>query len=514
MALTHHPREFYSVEEAVSGTRVTYAAFLGRLGETSSLNREIESPYKITKAPDGLFPGEFNVEATCAWADNLAKTLTPARSSQQIWDAYNKEVLNQFDPHSTIVSKAESVNSVGVGYDYKEITLGLGFRKLDDEWVVSRVLASSPASRAKVHIGDVLRSARSMKLSCPEARTCSIETLAAILSGKMGKPVYLTFDGIDGESRSVQLIAERLRVPMVEPEWVAPNVLFVRVLSFYRGMDIELRQIVETTQNQHRAVILDLRNNPGGFIEVAQSILDGFTEENGPLFATQGREGGRSQTVFWPAREAGQWTQSPVVVLVNGLTASAPELLAFAGFSMGRFVVVGSEEPTYGKAVFTLPTELANGRTLILTHGILYGPNGQTIQGSPIGVPKHIRSFDIYDQARGARRQKAFAKGLPAELKRESELPHHIIPPLELSLDLMKASGFSAFRNPIESLLEMLPPNVMLSLTGAPAGTDTLLTVAIRIADLLAKRCKTYRVDSCQMVDPSKGYEFFAPTRG
>jgi carboxyl-terminal processing protease len=241
--------------------------------------------------------------------------------------------------------------------------------------VVGSVRLGSPAGLAGVNPGDLL-------VRVDGQPVADVGTAAALLRGQpVREAVEVTVRGEGGE-RSLRLVPERLAASALDVERLPGDVLHVGVPEFVRGTGRELRAALHQAGAPPAAgVVLDLRGNPGGLlteaVEAASAFLDG-----GPVVIYE-RRGSGLRTL--DALGAGD-TRTPVVVLVDGQTASAAEVVAGALQDRGRAVVVGS--PTFGKGSVQEPARLSDGSAIELTVGRYLTPAGRSLEA--VGVAPDV----------------------------------------------------------------------------------------------------------------------------
>ncbi|MGZ6826108.1 MAG: S41 family peptidase, partial [Mycobacteriales bacterium] len=254
--------------------------------------------------------------------------------------------------------------------------IGLWLRRDAARLVVSQVADDSPALRAGVQVGDEL-SAVDDRLT----RGLAPSDVAAGLRGAPGSTVSLVL--VRGRAvRTLRLTRAQLPALEVTSTMLTRDVGRIVVPVFARGTGRQVRDAVAALRRQHATgIVLDLRGDPGGLlseaVETASAFLDG-----GPV-VTYTRRGERPQHL--DAAAAGD-TRTPLVVLVDGGTASAAEVVTGALQDRGRAVVVGSR--TFGKGSVQEPHALSDGSTLALTVARYALPSGRSVEG--VGIEPDI----------------------------------------------------------------------------------------------------------------------------
>ncbi|MEU8134107.1 S41 family peptidase [Streptodolium elevatio] len=252
--------------------------------------------------------------------------------------------------------------------------VGLTVRQAEGAVHITYVTPGGPANRAGLVAGDTLAAVDSVP-----AAELGVAGVVARLRGPVGTTVTLTVAS-GGPPREVVVTRELLTGAdvRVEPLDAAgtpvpvDGLVRIRVAGFGRGTADQVRTALAA---KPAGVLLDLRGNPGGLIDEAASVASAFLRP-GPVVGYDDGSGVRRE--LGAAAPPGD-TATPVVVLVDGGSASAAEVVAAALRDRGRAVVVGST--TYGKGSVQAPTVLADGGVLELTVGGWYSPDGRSVEG-------------------------------------------------------------------------------------------------------------------------------------
>ncbi len=250
------------------------------------------------------------------------------------------------------------------------VGVGLSVRRIDDGRIqVAEVQKGSPAARAGLLAGDVLATIDDVRCT-----GLPVTEVVADLRGDNvpGSPVTL---GVRRGERawSVRLRRADLATDAVTVTRHADGPTDIKIDAFTKGVG---RQVEQAVRGSDRGVLLDLRGNSGGLVEEAVATASVFLD--GGLVATYDVNG-RQQALY--ARSGGD-TQVPLVVLVDGGTMSAAEMLSGALQDRGRAVVIGSR--TFGKGSVQMPSTLADGSVAELTVGHYRLPDGRTVDGKGI----------------------------------------------------------------------------------------------------------------------------------
>ncbi len=254
--------------------------------------------------------------------------------------------------------------------------VGLWLRRGGVHLDVSQVAAKSPAERAGVHVGDELRA-----VDDRTTRGLGPADVAASLRGRPGTTVSLVLRR--GTSLR-SLVLTRAQVPALEvtSSMVQGRVGRITVPAFSRGVGRQVRDAMRSLRGKNATgIVLDLRGDPGGLLSEAVETAGAFLD--GGQVVTYTRRDEQPQRL--DAAGDGD-TGTPLVVLVDGGTASAAEVVAGALQDRGRAVVAGSR--TFGKGSVQEPYRLADGSSLALTVARYALPSGRSVEG--VGIEPDI----------------------------------------------------------------------------------------------------------------------------
>ncbi|WP_327677393.1 S41 family peptidase [Kitasatospora sp. NBC_00458] len=259
------------------------------------------------------------------------------------------------------------------GLDGRYVGVGLSVgRGQDGVTAVSRVQPAGPAAAAGIAVGD-----RLLRIGADQTDHLPVTEVVARLRGRedgerqVGSEVVLELQRGEGEVREVRLQRALLDSQQVAVEHLAGGAARITVRAFTSGVAEQVRAAV---RDAHGGVVLDLRGNSGGLVEEAAGTAGVFLD-GGPVGSYQDRGGTRALTA-----PPGGDQHTPLVVLVDGGTMSAAELLTGALQDRSRAVVVGSR--TFGKGTVQQPSRLADGAVLELTVGKYFTPAGRSPEGA------------------------------------------------------------------------------------------------------------------------------------
>ncbi|HEY6877830.1 MAG TPA: S41 family peptidase [Polyangiales bacterium] len=251
-----------------------------------------------------------------------------------------------------------------------------------DGWLtVTAVFPNGPAQRAGIRVGD-----RFVAIDGMRARDMPIEEAVRRMRGEPGTEVRVSLRREDDRpALETMLKREIIAVDAIEGRVLDDRHVYVRLRVFQETTTSELRDVLDRAsevlgdRGGIRGLLLDLRDNPGGLLDQAIAVADEFLDE-GVIVSTRGRDG-RELSVAG-ARRSGTRPNFPIVVLVNGYTASAAEIVAGALHDHRRALIVGTR--TFGKGSVQNVIELPDASALKLTVARYYTPSGHSIQAEGI----------------------------------------------------------------------------------------------------------------------------------
>jgi carboxyl-terminal processing protease len=285
-----------------------------------------------------------------------------------------KGMLETLDPHSSFMPpdifkeiQVETQGSFG--------GLGIEITVKDRQLTVVAPIEGTPADRAGVHPGD-----RIVKIDGKLTKDMTLMEAVKNLRGPRGTSVTLTI--LREESPGpfeLTLVREIIEVKSVKSKDLGDGIAYIRVSSFQErtGKDL-LKAIEQLGQNGMSAMVLDLRNNPGGLLNQAVHVTDLFLDKGQLIVYTEGRI--KNQDLRFSAEHGAQIPKVPIVVLVNGGSASASEIVAGALQDWKRAVVLGTK--TFGKGSVQTVIPLSDGSGLRLTTAKYFTPKGRSIHGT------------------------------------------------------------------------------------------------------------------------------------
>jgi carboxyl-terminal processing protease len=306
-----------------------------------------------------------------------AQYVTPPKEDQLIENAING-MLTSLDPHSSYMNAKDAE-------DMRTQTRGefggLGIEvTMEDELVkVITPIDDTPASRAGVLAGDFIS-----KIDGQDVRGLKLEEAVEKMRGAVNTPIKLTLIR-KGAEKPIELTIMRdiIAVRAVKSR-VEGDVGYLRVISFtektYDDLEAAIIKIKEEVPaDKLKGYVLDLRLNPGGLLDQAINVSDAFLER-GEVVSTRGRN--EDETRRFNATPGDITDGKPVIVMVNGGSASASEIVAGALQDLRRATVLGTR--SFGKGSVQTIIPMGDAGALRLTTALYYTPSGKSIQGTGI----------------------------------------------------------------------------------------------------------------------------------
>ena len=254
--------------------------------------------------------------------------------------------------------------------------IGMTVKTVDGSITVTEVAEDSPASRAGIVPGDIVKA-----VNGKSAEGVPLSELREELS-KTGAEIVLTIEN-EGVTRDVRCTVEKIIKKTVSTRDLGGGLKYIRITQFIGGTAEEFRKaLLEITEDGADGLIIDLRGNPGGYVSEAAEISDILLPE-GTVAVSKKRDG----TVVSTLTSDANGVKVPMVMLVNGGTASASELLAGAFRDFKAGTIVGSH--TYGKALAQINlTFESDGSGIVLSTHRYFTPSGECIDG--VGIEPDV----------------------------------------------------------------------------------------------------------------------------
>ncbi len=326
--------------------------------------------------PTGLTNSHYNgaqVEEIIRFVET--KYVGEVNSEEMVENAIHA-ILENLDPHTHYIPPGE-VTSLNERTSGNYVGIGIEVAFMDDSLVILFPKPNSPAEQAGLRPGDYILAVDGKAIS-PDSME-KMEMLS-LIKGEKGTIVKLTIKPMmESSTHTVEVVRDNIKVPSVVAAYMIDSTTaYIKIQKFtsttYREFMDEWERMA--TSQGAKNLMLDLRDNPGGYLNEAVNILSQIFEEEGKLLLyTEGANQKRNEY-----KSTGKifFTIEDVIVLINNGSASASEIIAGCLQDHDRGIVIGSA--TYGKGLVQEQYDLANGGILRMTVSKYYTPSGRSIQ--------------------------------------------------------------------------------------------------------------------------------------
>ncbi len=331
-----------------------------------------------------------------------------------------KGMLDVLDPHTTYLTR-DLFRETQVETKGEFFGLGIEITKRDGYVIVVAPIDGTPAARKGIRAKDQIVAVcpDATEASCESTREMNLYEAVKLMRGPRGTKIMIQVirEGWSSPKPFV-IVRDAIHVPSVRMHIIEPGLPYVRLTQFQEKTAREFEEkLLEASEEmgELKGLVLDLRDNPGGLLDQAVKVADLFLDE-GRIVFTEGR--GEGSRLEWHAHAEGTQPSYPVVVLVNGGSASASEIVAGSLQDHRRALVVGTE--TFGKGSVQTIIPFDDGSGLRLTTALYYLPSGRSIQEVRIEPDIVVEPFTEPQLAAMAE------EAVPPSLG-EEHLPGHLI---------------------------------------------------------------------------------------
>jgi carboxyl-terminal processing protease len=306
----------------------------------------------------------------------------PVDTDKVIYDGAIPGMLRVLDPHSNFFDPKQYA-LFKEEQQGKYYGVGMTVQQRENQTVVLAPFVGSPAYKAGIRPGDIIQKVDGK--SCDGLTTTEV---ADMLKGAKGTVVHISL-GREGWEKPIEVTVTRDEIPRPGVEYFTmakPGVGYVRVSTFNETTDSDLADALRQLDvSKLDGLIIDLRNNGGGLLNQAVGMADMFLDKNEIVVSHRGRA---SQNRPYYAIRGNQGIEVPVIVLINGQSASASEIVSGAIQDHDRGLIVG--ETSFGKGLVQTQFPLSEDTALLLTTARYYTPSGRLIQ-------RDYKNVSLYD---------------------------------------------------------------------------------------------------------------------
>ena len=320
-----------------------------------------------------------------------------------------KGMLSSLDPHSSYL-KPDDFKELQVETKGSFSGIGIEITLKDDMLTVVSPIEDTPAFKAGIQAGD-----RIIKIENEPTKDMSLVEAVKKLRGPKGSKVTISIHR-EGWTDLQDFTITRDVIPIysVKSDMMETGYGYARVTNFQRNTAQDLQDAIDELiqESELKGLILDLRDNPGGLLDASVKVADLFLD-NGIIVSTKGRL--QDQNMEFSAHSGGPAYHFPIVVLINGGTASASEIVAGALQDHKRALILGTQ--SFGKGSVQTIIPMNDGAGLRLTTARYFTPNGTSIQATGITPDVILPAIETKEND---------TSKTPMKFLREKDLLHHL----------------------------------------------------------------------------------------
>ena len=311
--------------------------------------------------------------------DRVRSSYVEEVTDQELIEKAIDGMLSGLDPHSGFMNE-EVFQEMQMDTEGKfgglgiEITMEEGFVK------VIAPIEDTPAYDAGVLAGDYI-----IQIDETPVFGLTLNEAVELMRGKKGESIVITISRANTEPFEIEIIRDYIKIRSVKSE-VLNNIGYLRITSFNEQTESGLLEAIKKIEkeNQIKGYVLDVRSNPGGLLTQAVKVTDIFLER-GAIVSTRGRD--KKDIRRYRAKKSDRTNGKPLVVIIDGGSASASEIVAGALQDHKRAIIIGTQSFGKGSVQTIIPFQVSNSDNLTgirLTTARYYTPSGESIQGRGI----------------------------------------------------------------------------------------------------------------------------------
>ena len=284
-----------------------------------------------------------------------------------------KDMVVSLDPHSEYLTEKEYKEFNG-NLSGEKFGIGIEYKVEEDEAIITRVYKGSPADKLGLKKNMSIEKINEVSIFQKDK-----EAIDELINGKLGSSLSLTYF-FKNRFKTVKLIRDKIDLDVIENFEVNSKILYVKINSFQKNITKKFLSLA--LKNKNKSIIIDLRDNPGGYLNEAISLADLFIEK-GVIISSKERN---KKEEFYKASKKTPLKGIKVVILINSETASSAEIFTGAMKEHKKAILIG--ERSFGKGSIQSVLRIKNNGALKITVALYYTPKHNTIQAK--GITPHI----------------------------------------------------------------------------------------------------------------------------